>query len=326
MEVKHKPKVFIHSWLSDDLLSRLEKDFDIDHHDTTESILSGNQLLDRVINVEGILVQSALIDKTLIQSCSNLKIVSNVGVGFDNIDANLCTKMGIQVTNTPGILNDAVADMSMALLLAIARRVPEGDRIVRSGGFKANFYHLLWGADLKGENLGIIGMGSIGQDVAKRALPFGLNIKYHNRNRLSKVIESTLNAEWMQLQDLLKSCRFIVILCPLTNETKHLITIKEFENMKKDSFLINIARGPIVKESDLIIALENKLISGCALDVYEFEPNYDLRLSKMNNVVLAPHAGSASVKARTGMVELAAKNIENFFLKNDVLNPVNKIK
>ena len=326
MEVKHKPKVFIHSWLSDDLLSRLEKDFDIDHHDTTESILSGNQLLDRVINVEGILVQSALIDKTLIQSCSNLKIVSNVGVGFDNIDANLCTKMGIQVTNTPGILNDAVADMSMALLLAIARRVPEGDRIVRSGGFKANFYHLLWGADLKGENLGIIGMGSIGQDVAKRALPFGLNIKYHNRNRLSKVIESTLNAEWMQLQDLLKSCRFIVILCPLTNETKHLITIKEFENMKKDSFLINIARGPIVKESDLIIALENKLISGCALDVYEFEPNYDLRLSKMDNVVLAPHAGSASVKARTGMVELAAKNIENFFLKNDVLNPVNKIK
>jgi lactate dehydrogenase-like 2-hydroxyacid dehydrogenase len=234
--------------------------------------------------------------------------------------------MGIQVTNTPGILNDAVADMSMALLLAIARRVPEGDRIVRSGGFKANFYHLLWGADLKGENLGIIGMGSIGQDVAKRALPFGLNIKYHNRNRLSKVIESSLNAEWMQLQDLLKSCRFIVILCPLTNETKHLITIKEFENMKKDSFLINIARGPIVKESDLIIAIENKLISGCALDVYEFEPNYDLRLSKMDNVVLAPHAGSASVKARTGMVELAAKNIENFFLKNDVLNPVNKIK
>ena len=326
MEVKLKPKIFIHSWLSDDILSRLEKDFDIDHHDTTESILSGNQLLDRVINVEGILVQSALIDKTLIQSCSNLKIVSNVGVGFDNIDANLCTKMGIQVTNTPGILNDAVADMSMALLLAIARRVPEGDRIVRSGGFKANFYHLLWGADLKGENLGIIGMGSIGQDVAKRALPFGLNIKYHNRNRLSKVIESTLNAEWMQLQDLLKSCRFIVILCPLTNETKHLITIKEFKNMKKDSFLINIARGPIVKESDLIIALENKLISGCALDVYEFEPNYDIRLSKMDNVVLAPHAGSASVKARTGMVELAAKNIENFFLKNDVLNPVNKIK
>ena len=326
MEVKNKPKIFIHSWLSDDLLSRLEKDFDIDHHDTTESILSGNELLDRVINVEGILVQSAIIDKTLIQSCSNLKIVSNVGVGFDNIDANLSTKMGIQVTNTPGILNDAVADMSMALLLAIARRVPEGDRIVRSGGFKANFYHLLWGADLKDENLGIIGMGSIGQDVAKRALPFGLNIKYHNRNRLSKDIESSLNAEWMSLENLLKSCRFIVILCPLTNETKHLITIKELNHMRKDSFLINIARGPIVKESDLIKALEDKIIAGCALDVYEFEPNYDLRLSKMDNVVLAPHAGSASVKSRTGMVELAAKNIENFFLKNEVLNPVNKIK
>ncbi len=325
MEVKIKPKIFIHSWLSDDLLFRLEKNFDIDHHDTSELILSGNELLDRVINVEGILAQSPIIDKTLIQSCSNLKIVSNVGVGFDNIDVNFCTRKGIQVTNTPGILNDAVADMSMALLLAIARRVPEGDRIVRSGGFKANFYHLLWGADLKGENLGIIGMGSIGQDVAKRALPFGLNIKYHNRNRLSKDIESNLNAEWMSLIDLLKSCRYIVILCPLTKETKHLITIKEFKNMKKNSFLINIARGPIVKESDLIIALNNKLISGCALDVYEFEPNYDIKLAMMDNVVLAPHAGSASVKSRTGMVELAAKNIETFFIEKKVLNSVNTI-
>ena len=325
MEVKIKPKIFIHSWLSDDLLFRLEKNFDIDHHDTSELILSGNELLDRVINVEGILAQSPIIDKTLIQSCSNLKIVSNVGVGFDNIDVHFCTRKGIQVTNTPGILNDAVADMSMALLLAIARRVPEGDRIVRSGGFKANFYHLLWGADLKGENLGIIGMGSIGQDVAKRALPFGLNIKYHNRNRLSKDIESNLNAEWMSLIDLLKSCRYIVILCPLTKETKHLITIKEFKNMKKNSFLINIARGPIVKESDLIIALNNKLISGCALDVYEFEPNYDIKLAMMDNVVLAPHAGSASVKSRTGMVELAAKNIETFFIEKKVLNSVNTI-
>ena len=168
-------------------------------------------------------------------------------------------------------------------------------------------------------------MGSIGQDVAKRALPFGLNIKYHNRNRLSKDIESNLNAEWMSLIDLLKSCRYIVILCPLTKETKHLITIKEFKNMKKNSFLINIARGPIVKESDLIIALNNKLISGCALDVYEFEPNYDIKLAMMDNVVLAPHAGSASVKSRTGMVELAAKNIETFFIEKKVLNSVNTI-
>ena len=325
MEVKFKPKIFIHSLLSDDLLSRLEKNFDIDHHDTIKSILSGNELLDRVKNVEGILVQSALIDKTLIEACPNLKVICNVGVGFDNIDANFCTKMGIQVTNTPGILNDAVADMSMALLLAVARRVPEGDRIVRSGGFKSNFYHLLWGADLRGENLGIIGMGSIGQDVAKRAIPFGLNIKYHNRNRLSKNIESSLNGEWMSLEGLLKSCRYILILCPLTKETKHLITIKEFESMKKDSFLINIARGPIVKESDLIIALENKLISGGALDVYEFEPSYDKKLANMDNVVLAPHAGSASFKARTGMVELAAKNVENFFIEKKVLNPVNTI-
>lgn len=325
MEVKYKPKIFVHSWLSDDFLLKLKKNFNIDHHDTKDSILAGKDLLDRVLDADGILVQSSLIDKKLIESCPNLKVVSNVGVGFDNIDVEFCTKRGIQVTNTPGILNDAVADMSMALLLAVARRVPEGDKLVRTGGFKANFYHILWGADLKGENLGIIGMGSIGQEVAKRALPFGLNIKYHNRNRLSENIENSLNAEWMSLIELLQSCRFIIILCPLTNETKHLITIKEFQAMNNNSFLVNIARGPIVKESDLIIALEKKLISGCALDVYEFEPDYDIKLAKMDNVVLAPHAGSASVKTRKGMVELAKKNIEEFFLSKDVSNPVNTI-
>lgn len=325
MEVKYKPKIFVHSWLSDDLLLKLKKNFNIDHHDTKDSILAGKDLLDRVLDADGILVQSSLIDKKLIESCPNLKVVSNVGVGFDNIDVEFCTKRGIQVTNTPGILNDAVADMSIALLLAVARRVPEGDKLVRTGGFKANFYHILWGADLKGENLGIIGMGSIGQEVAKRALPFGLNIKYHNRNRLSENIENSLNAEWMSLIELLQSCRFIIILCPLTNETKHLITIKEFQAMNNNSFLVNIARGPIVKESDLIIALEKKLISGCALDVYEFEPDYDIKLAKMDNVVLAPHAGSASVKTRKGMVELAKKNIEEFFLSKDVSNPVNTI-
>ena len=326
MEINNKPKIFVHSWIAKDLKSRLEENFDIDQHDASEVILSGDNLLKRVINVEGIIAQAPIIDKNLLQSCPNLKIVSNVAVGVDNIDVHSCTEMGIQVTNTPGVLNDAVADMSMALLLAVARRIPEGERMVRAGEFKGNPYPLLWGADLKGENLGIIGMGSIGKDVAKRALPFGLNIKYYNRNRVSKNIESDLNAEWLSLEDILQSCRYVVILCPLTNETKHLITIKELNHMRKDSFLINIARGPIVKESDLIKALEDKIIAGCALDVYEFEPNYDLRLSKMDNVVLAPHAGSASVKSRTGMVELAAKNIENFFLKNEVLNPVNKIK
>ena len=325
MEINNKPKIFVHSWIAKDLKSRLEENFDIDQHDASEVILSGDNLLKRVINVEGIIAQAPIIDKNLLQSCPNLKIVSNVAVGVDNIDVHSCTEMGIQVTNTPGVLNDAVADMSMALLLAVARRIPEGERMVRAGEFKGNPYPLLWGADLKGENLGIIGMGSIGQDVAKRALPFGLNIKYYNRNRVSKNIESDLNAEWLSLEEMLQSCRYVVILCPLTNETKHLITIKELNHMRKDSFLINIARGPIVKESDLIKALEGKIIAGCALDVYEFEPNYDLRLAKMDNVVLTPHAGSASVNARTGMVKLAAQNIESFFLNNKVLNPVNII-
>lgn len=325
MEINNKPKIFIHSWIPEDLKSKLEENFDIDQHDASEVVLSGDNLLKRVINVEGIIAQAPIIDKNLLKLCSKLKIVSNVAVGVDNIDIHACTQMGVQVTNTPGVLNDAVADMSMALLLSVARRVPEGDKMVRAGNFKGNPYPLLWGADLKGENLGIIGMGSIGQDVAKRAIPFGLNIKYFNRNRLSTVIESKLSAQWMPLEVMLSSCRYIVILCPLTEETKHLITLTELNLMKKDSFLINIARGPIVKEYDLINALENKTIAGCALDVYEFEPNFDSRLGEMENVVLTPHAGSASVRARTGMVELAAKNIETFFLTSEVLNPVNTL-
>ena len=326
MEINKKPKIFIHSWIPEGLKSKLEKHFSIDQHDASEVVLSGDNLLKRVQNADGIIAQAPIIDKNILHSCPNLKIVSNVAVGVDNIDIETCTEMGIQVTNTPRVLNDAVADMSMALLLAVARRVPEGDRMVRAGEFKGNPYPLLWGADLRDENLGIIGMGSIGQDVAKRALPFGLNIKYYNRNRLSKEIELNLNADLLSLKELFQTCRYIVILCPLTTETKHLIKSNELNLMRKDSFLINIARGPIVKESDLIEALENKTIAGCALDVYEFEPHYDVRLSKMDNVVLAPHAGSASVRARTGMVELAAKNIESFFLRNEVLNPVNNIK
>jgi len=326
MEVMKKTKIFIHSWVPEDLKSKLDDIFDIDCHDASDEILSGKRLFNRVKDVEGLIAQGPIIDKDLLSFCPNLKIVSNVAVGVDNIDVLACTNKNVQVTNTPGINTQAVADMSMALFLSVVRRVPEGDKMVRAGKFVGNPYPLLWGGDLQNENLGIIGLGSIGKEVAKRAVPFGLNIKYFNRNRVSHTIESELKAEWMTLDDLLASSRYVIILCPLTDETRHLIKLKELKLLGSKGFLINIARGPIVKESDLVYALENKIISGCALDVYEFEPKYDTKLSKMDNVVLTPHAGSASVRARTGMVELAAKNIEKFFLNNEVINPVNKLK
>ena len=319
-----KPKIFVHSWLPDDTRKRLDQKFDLDIHNSFKSILSGQELIDRVTGVNGIVVQGPIIDLPLINSCSKtLKIVSNVAVGVDNISVKDCSDNNIIVTNTPGVLTDAVADLSMGLLLSVARRIPEGERMVRQDEFQGNPFPLLWGADLNGENIGIIGMGRIGQAVAKRAKPFGLNIKYFNRNRVKKEIEKELDAERLSLKELLGKCKFIVILCPLTSETKHLISEYELGLMRNDGFLINVARGPIVKESALVSALKNKLIAGCALDVYEFEPKYDKMLAKMDNVVLTPHAGSASVGARTGMVNLAVHNIEMYFKNGEVPNPVN---
>ena len=319
-----KPQIFAHSWLPEDVRERLDQKFLLDVHNSFERILSGEELIARVKGVNGIIVQGPIIDLPLINSCSGtLKIVSNVAVGVDNISVDECTANKIIVTNTPDILTDAVADLSMGLLLSVARRIPEGERMVRQDKFQGNPFPLLWGSDLKGEVLGIIGMGRIGQALAKRALPFGLDIKYYSRNRVGENIENELRAEWLNLNELLSRSKFIVILCPLTSETKHLIAKDELELMRSDSFLINVARGPIVKESDLVSALKNKLIAGCALDVYEFEPKYDKDLAGMDNVVLTPHAGSASVGARTGMVKLAAHNIETYFKNGKVPNAVN---
>ena len=325
LSVDKTKKVFAHSWMPDDVMDELNKRFDLDQHDSHISILNENEIIERIKGVSGIILQGPNISKNILDSASDtLEIVSNVAVGYDNIDVKEASRKGVLVTNTPGILDMAVADMSIALLLSIARRIHEADRFTKEGGFTGNPFPLMWGADVAGETLGIIGMGRIGKEVAKRAKAFNLNIIYHNRNRLERKIEEDLGALWKPFDELLSLSRYIVLLCPLTNETHHLINSNALKQMNSNAFLINVARGPVISEKDLVLALENGEISGAALDVYEFEPDHDPKLSNMRNVILTPHAGSATIATRVGMVRLAAANVIAHLSGGQAPNAINR--
>ncbi len=320
-------KIFAHTWLPVDVKVELEKRFDLTVHNANDSILSPEEFSIWANGANGLICQGNVVDEKYINENKNtLEIISNVAVGIDNINIQAATDNNVLVTNTPGVLNMAVADMTMGLLLAVARRISEADRFTRAGYFTGNPFPLMWGADLAGETLGIIGMGNIGQEVARRANAFKLQVIYNNRNKLDPTLEDELQVERYSIGDLLNISKYVVLLCPLTKETYHLIGKTELQKMRKDSFLINISRGPVVDEECLVEALLNKRIAGAGLDVYENEPKFDKRLLKMDNVILTPHAGSATVGTRPGMVRLAASNIIAHFSGGVAPNCINKNK
>ena len=318
-------KLYAHSWLPEDIETQLKKRFDLLSHNAHEKILSEKEFNISAKGVNGVISQGNKINSEYFsQNKNTLKIIANVGVGFDNIDIDSANKNSVIVTNTPGVLDMAVSDMTMGLILAIARRIPEGDIFTKSGGYKGNPFPLLWGADLAGEKIGIIGMGRIGRELAKRAKAFNMNITYYNRKKLSFEIESKYCAVWNDLSTLLKTSKYVVILCPLNKDSYQLIGKSELEIMRKDSFIINIARGKILNELALVEALISKKIAGAALDVFENEPYFDKRLADMKNVILTPHAGSATISTRPSMIRLAASNILAYFSGGKVPNIINK--
>jgi len=251
------------------------------------------------------------IDAEVIKALPRLGLIANYAVGYNNIDLEAAGKRGIIVTNTPGVLTEATADLTMALLLAAARRLVEGDRLVRQGEFKgaAPEFHL--GFDLQGRVLGVYGLGRIGAAVARRARAFGLKIIYHNR-RPNPELDRELEAGWVSFEELLADSDFISINAPLTDETRHRFTLREFQAMKRTAVIVNTGRGPIIKEADLAEALTTGLIGAAGLDVYEFEPAVEPRLLSIDNLVLAPHIGSATREVRTRMAHLAADNVVAF--------------
>lgn len=263
------------------------------------------------------------VDEGFLNAAPRLKIVANVAVGYNNIDVNACERRGIVVTNTPGVLTDATADLAMGLLLMVTRRLGEGERLIRSETpWKWGMFMML-GSGLQGRQLGIIGMGGIGQALAHRARAFGMQIAYHNRSAVAPDIEAALEARRCDLDELLATSDVVSLNCPYSDETHHLIDSEALQEMKSDSVLVNTARGPIVDEAALVDALSNGVIGAAALDVFEHEPEVHPGLLALDNVVLVPHLGSATVETRTAMATLAARNVVGFYDGTGPLTPVN---
>jgi glyoxylate reductase len=262
------------------------------------------------------------LNKDIIDRLTTIKIIANYAVGFNNIDIAYAREKGIVVTNTPDVLTEATADIAMALILCVARRVVEGDRLVRKGGFKGFYPTFFLGVEIQNKVLGIYGMGRIGKAVARRAASCGLKIIYHDPIR---IVEGSFNfsTQYVSFDELLKESDFISIHAPLTKETYHKFSKAEFKKMKKEAFLINAARGPLVKEEDLVYALNQGWIAGAGLDVYEFEPEVHPNLITLDNVVLLPHIGSAASEVRERMATIAADNIIAFFKGEPPPNRVN---
>ncbi|MBS4198193.1 D-glycerate dehydrogenase [Bacillus sp. FJAT-49732] len=278
---------------------------------TGEDRISRDLLLEEIKGVDGLLTSGIRIDEDLLKSAPNLKVVSNVSVGFNNFNVEAMKKYNVIGTNTPYVLDETVADLTFALILSSARRIAELDRLVKDGNWNpTKDDQVFYGLDVHSTTLGIIGMGRIGEAVARRAkFGFNMDVLYYNRNRKLEA-EEKYGAEHCDLDSLLQKSDFIVLLTPLTPETEHLIGEREFKIMKKSAFFINVSRGKTVDEAAMIRALENKEIYGAGLDVYQKEPvEKDNPLLKMPNVVTIPHIGSATEKTRDSMMQRAAQNI-----------------
>jgi glyoxylate reductase len=263
------------------------------------------------------------VDEELLEAAGpQLRCVANVAVGYDNVDVEAAARRGIVVTNTPGVLDDATADLTMALVLAATRRVAEGDRLIRAGRPWTWGMSFMLGSSLRGKLLGIVGLGGIGRRVAERARAFGMEIAYHSRHQAPAEVEAALAAERLPLDELLARADVVSLHCPLTPETRHLIGEAELASMKETAVLINAARGPVVDEPALARALAAGEIAAAGLDVYEHEPRVEPGLLELENVVLAPHLGSATVETRTAMAELAARNAISVLRGEGPLTPV----
>jgi glyoxylate reductase len=282
-----------------------------------------DELLEAVRGANGVLsTATEKMDGEVMDAAGDgLKVVANMAVGYDNIDVRAARERGVVVTNTPGVLDETTADVAFMLMLAAARRLGEGERLLRAGRWEWWGPKQLRGIDVWGKRLGIVGMGRIGQAVARRAKGFGMEILYHNRSRKEDA-EEELGARYLGLEDLLLESDFVSIHTPLTEETRHLIGAEELEMMKPEAVLVNTSRGPVVDEAALADALENGRIFAAGLDVYEEEPKVHPKLIELENVVLAPHIGSASIETRDRMATLAAENLRAVLSGEPAKTPV----
>jgi len=304
-----KKKVFITQKIPEEGINLLKKHFQVKVY-SQDKVIPKQELIRGVKWCDALLcLLTDKIDSIVLKANPNLKIVSNYAVGYNNIDVKFASSLGIPVTNTPGVLTDSVAEHTFALMMAIARRIPESDKFTRSGKYVGWKPMLMLGTQLKGKTLGIVGLGRIGIRVAEMAVKgMGMNVVYSDKER-HKNFDRKYQSRKVGLNELLRKSDFISLHVPLLPSTKHLISNKELKMMKKTAYLINTSRGPVVNEKALVSALKMKKIAGAALDVYEDEPKLSFGLNKLNTVVLTPHTASATVEARSAMSITAAENI-----------------
>jgi lactate dehydrogenase-like 2-hydroxyacid dehydrogenase len=291
---------------------------------TQRERISKEELFRRIKDKDGLVcLLTERVDEELLLAAPKLRIAANVAVGFDNMTLADCTKRSVAATNTPGVLDETTADFAWTLLMAVARRLGEGEQLARSGNWKGWDLDQLVGADVWGKTLGLVGFGRIGRAVARRAAGFQMKVIYHDAVRAALDVEKGFHAEYRDLDAVLAAADFISVHVPLLPETRGLFDAAKFARMKRTAFLINTSRGPVVSEAALVQALESKKIAGAALDVYENEPSIHPGL-KRPNVVLAPHIASASLETRTKMARIAAQNVVTFFKGGrppNILNP-----
>jgi glyoxylate/hydroxypyruvate/2-ketogluconate reductase len=305
-----KPKILVCRAVFPEVIEHLAAHFDVDYNDR-DAPLPPAELAARLADKVGaVTLLSDRIDTATLAAAPGLKAVCNVAVGYNNFDLAAISAGGVMATNTPGVLNDTTADTAFALMLATARRIVGADKWVRAGQWKGWKFQDDWlGTDVHHATLGILGMGRIGQAVARRAAGFQMRVIYHNRNPLPAADEAACNAHWVSKEELLREADFLVLLLPYSPAVHHIIGAPELAAMKPTAHLINVARGGIVDDNALIEALQQKRIAGAGMDVFENEPALDSRFLALDNVVLTPHIGSSTRATRLAMAMLAADNL-----------------
>jgi glyoxylate reductase len=300
--------VLVSNVLPQEALDLIPKDVTVDFNNTSEP-LAKTELIRRLKGKDGLICHIiSTIDDEVLAAAPTLKVVANVAVGFNNIDVAAARRRSVVVTNTPDVLTETTADFAWTLLMATARRVVEADHFTRSGQWNRWEWGLLWGADVHGKTLGILGFGRIGRAVAKRALGFDMRVLYQDAVRADRPVEQELRANYTDKETVLRESDFVSVHTPLLPETRHFIDEDALKMMKRSAILVNAARGPIVDEAALVRALTERWIAGAGLDVFEEEPKVHPGLIPLSNVVLAPHIASASRDTRIAMATLAVRN------------------
>lgn len=320
----NKPNILVARDVFPETVAKLKQHFEVEDN-PTDTIWSPDELIAHLQGKVGAFTTgSERIDAAVLKACPGLRICANMAVGFNNFDVKAMTAARVLATNTPDVLTETTADFGFALLMATARRVAESEHFLRAGEWTKWSYDMFAGSEVHGSTLGILGMGRIGQGIARRgAHGFGMNVIYHNRSRLSPELEAQCKARYVSKEELLRSADHLVLVLPYSAESHHAIGAAQIEQMKPTATLINVARGGIVDDAALAKALRERRIAAAGLDVFEGEPQVHPDLLKVPNVVLTPHIASATVATRRAMADLAADNLIAFLTTGKPLTPVN---